>query len=312
MPDTARQEKLRQMDVAISYSPERRAFIQGYQEFHPYYRTREHIRKGMYVGMVEVMQDGRWYRLCQSHEPNKSGQDYGIEPGYATYWAGPEITAINVSGGEKLIPSFESGDMELQLRGLDVAYEVGSFKDGYLKVTGGTFAIGYQMLLAGNDEPTPNKDDSTKWDMKVRFYTPLPFGIDTSASTDVTGFHIQGNKFGCQRQTVPAQDDGSNNDRYDYPKLYTGHSLVPVPYKHFYWAVVGGPGVGILQVAMTNVRVGNTELTPFSNNTASPGDDAGKLVAVNGHGQQHYARIDIRSEADFNSDAVVPIFIYPK
>jgi hypothetical protein len=322
MADTARQAKLRQMDAAVSYSPERRSFVQSFQENFPYYKAKENLPHGMYVGQLEIMQDGRWYRICQSHEPNITGRDYGIRPAYQTYWAGPEFSAINTST-EKQVASFSGGGFDLTVKGLSVAYEVGAFTDGYMKVQGGDTALGYQMLISGNDVATPNKDDGTKWDQKFRFYTKLPFGIDTSPTADVTGLHFKGNQYGCQKVSIDAQSVGGT-DRYDFPKFYVGHSLTEVPYKWYYWSVVGGPGDAVGQEVISDVRASSSEVIPYSTTTGAPGDDAGKIVRKQRFfdqtptadftifASQPYARIDVRSEISFLADAYIPIWIYPK
>lgn len=244
------------------------------------------------------------YRLCQAKED--------LSPGRACFWAGPEEGRTSSATGTATILPVKRGDRSVFVE-TTVAFDEGEFYEGLLRVTGGLSTVaGRQFHISYNNDSYASAEISGD---SGRYVTEIVLQdyIDTDLDQD-TDWHIQGNLFACQRH-APG-DVTTDDDHTDQPRFTAGIPVTHVEENAYFWCQVSGASTGQLRQGLSAAAVisGQIDLMPWVGvGNDSNKDDLGKLDAIASSGDipsQVFARLIVRKETTFASDAFVPIWLY--
>ena len=245
------------------------------------------------------------YRLAQAKED--------LVLGKATHWAGAEEARTSSYSDPTLIPARKGYRfIDLETTG---AFEELDFQEGKFRVTGGSASIaGITLDIAYNDASYASDDISGDSDRYItRIYFADPLIIDLDADTD---WHLQGNMFACQRQSILEDQDT------DHPRLHTGLPTVPVEADEYFWLQVAGPATGQLQESIPRAEVNNTftDLNPWrGRGDRNDLEDVGKFQIAREEVRNigyfnwgPFARLLTRSipSGGFTADSYVPVWLY--
>ena len=259
--------------------------------------TTETLEAGHHIGDIWPCHQGA-YRLAQAKED--------LVMGKAVYWAGAEEARTSSDDAPTLIPAKRGQNyIDLLTRG---SFEELDFQEGQFRVTGGSATIAGLMLDIAYNDVSVETGVPEYLPPHIPYLTRIHFTSPLSVDLDVeTDWHIQGNVFACQRQTLLDDQETS------HPRLNTGLPVVPVEANEYFWLKVSGPATVQLKNDITEDTLkSNTDLVPWlGRNDRTNIEDVGKFE-IFPRVWDSFAQLITRSIPDggFTADSYVSAWLY--